>query len=125
MSASEQERSRFFPFGDPKPFRVGSITKRAKELGSGVHPVAEHKGTVLWAHIVDGKGIDFRCFDKDGKELGIVIFKEPDTRLGPPTAQNLRPLKEPNSGVVPLDDGGSRGCAWICGTADAGCYQQC
>ncbi len=126
MSTPSTERGQpKYRFGiEPSAFRVGSLTRKVKELGNGIHKVAEHEGVVLWTKIVDGRGVDFRAFDKNGRERGIVIYMQPDPRLGPPTAAELRPQK---TETVPFD-AGSQDCYWICTPdADGGmtCWQLC
>lgn len=79
----------------PEPAQVAedrTIGEVVAKLGNGVHEVARDDRSVLWAEIADGRPVDFRGFDiESGREIGVVIFIEPDPQVGPPTRDNLRP----------------------------------
>jgi hypothetical protein len=90
-----------FRFGiEPSAFRVGDITEAARRLEQGVHRIAEARGVSLWAEVVNGRAVDFRAFDEDGEELGIVHFIEPDRRAGPPSSELLRSPREQDAAAA-------------------------
>jgi hypothetical protein len=82
-----------------------------RKLPDGVHEIVRDDQTSLWAAIVDGRAVDFRAFDvADNREIGIILFYEPDARLSPPTSDDLRPPRRRADAQARMADAGAYVC---------------